>query len=368
MNKKEKDTVTRESEMKYRQLVEDANSIILSMDVKGRVTFLNKFAQRFFGFKESEIVGRSVIGTIVPVTDSAGRDLIKMIADIGHSTKKYISNENENILRSGERVWIAWTNRLIFDQNRRRKEIVCIGNDITKIKKAEEVLREMDRRKSVFVANVAHEFKNPLAVIRESTAFMLEGRAGNVSQGQREMLEMGKRNVERLIRLVTDILDISKIEAGKMELKKENVKLSSLMHEAVSSNSAEISKKRLSIKTDVSKEKGLIRADKDKLTEVMINLLSNAIKYTPPGGRIKIKFSGTRKEVRFEISDTGPGIAEKDLEKIFDKFERIITNREEGTGLGLSICKDIIDLHKGDIWVESEPGKGSRFIFTLPRS
>ena len=356
-----------ESEKEYRRIVEDVNSIILRMDVEGRVTFFNKFAQKFFGYKKSEIIGKSVIGTIVPVTDSAGRDLRAMISDIMLNSAKYVSNENENMLRGGRRVWISWTNRAILDKDNRPTDILCVGNDISEIKKAQELLKEMDARKSAFVANVAHEFKNPLCIMKESLIILISGMAGKVDPKQKEMLEIAKRNTLRLIRLVTDLLDVSKIEAGKMRLKKEDVDVGSLIDEIVSDNSADISKKKLALKKDISKIAGLIRADKDRLTEVVINLLSNAVKYTSSGGVVTIKLSGTEKEIRFEISDTGPGIAKKDFNKLFDKFERITAERQEGTGLGLSIAKDIIELHKGKIWVQSEVGKGSKFIFTLPR-
>ena len=351
----------------YRRIVEDANSIILRMDAEGKITFLNKFALNFFGYRKNEILGRDVIGTIVPATDFSGRDLRKMIDDIMRRPNRYINNENENMLRGGHRVWIAWTNRAVFDNKSRRKEILCIGNDITKIKKAEELLKEMDRRKSDFVANVSHEFKNPLGTTREVLAQLLEGFGGKVNTKQRRLLTIASQNIERLIRLVINLLDIASIESGKIKLKKEPVKVGPLVREIIANNKTEISKKRLTLKKHIDRNTGSLLADKDKLTEVIINLLNNAIKYTPAGGAITVRVQGGKKDVRFEISDTGPGIAKEDIYKLFDKFERIHAEKQEGTGLGLSICKDIVELHKGRIWVESAVGKGSKFIFTLPR-
>ncbi|MDD5681611.1 MAG: PAS domain-containing sensor histidine kinase [Candidatus Omnitrophica bacterium] len=357
----------KENEEYYRRLVQDANSIILRMDTAGRITFFNKFAQKFFGFREKNILGKSVIGTIVPVTDTAGKDLKVMIDDIVRNPGKYVTNENENMLCSGERVWISWTNKGLPDHEGRAKEVLCVGNDITKIKKAEELLKEMSNRKSAFVANVSHEFKNPLGIIKESASLILDGISGPINEQQRTILESAKRNAERLIRLVTDLLDVSKIEAGKMKLKKERVMVVPLINEVITANSHDISKKNLTLKKSFSDDTGAILADKDKLTEVVINLLTNAVKYTPSGGRITVALSGSKKDIRFEISDSGPGIAKEDFHKLFDKFERLTAERQEGTGLGLSITKDIIHLHKGRIWVESELGKGSKFIFTLPR-
>ncbi len=136
------------SEEKYRELVENANSIIMRMDKVGRITFLNEFAQRFFGFREEDIIGRNVVGTIVPVQETTGRDLANIIADIGRNPDMYVTNENENMRINGERVWIAWTNKPIFDPNDNISEILCVGNDITDRKRAEEALRESEERLS----------------------------------------------------------------------------------------------------------------------------------------------------------------------------------------------------------------------------
>jgi len=124
-------------EEKYRELVQNANSIILRMDVKGNITFFNEFAQNFFGYREEKILGKNVIGTIVPLTDTSGQDLKAMIDNIMANPKKYINNENENMLRDGKRVWISWTNKPIIDKNGRLEEVLSIGNDITRLKQAE---------------------------------------------------------------------------------------------------------------------------------------------------------------------------------------------------------------------------------------
>jgi signal transduction histidine kinase len=166
--------------------------------------------------------------------------------------------------------------------------------------------------------------------------------------------------------LVSNLLDLSKIEAGKMKLKEEEIHPDVLVEEVLKTYEREILKKQLVLKKEIPSNIGTVVGDRDKLTEVIINLLNNAIKYTPAGS-ITIKLAGSATEVRFEIADTGSGIPQEYLGKIFDKFERIMTEKQEGTGLGLPIAKDIVELHKGKLWVESEAGKGSKFIFTLPR-
>ena len=229
------------------------------------------------------------------------------------------------------------------------------------------MLDDVSKRKSAFVANVSHEFKNPLAIIKEGLAMVIEKLFGEINVKQKNVLETAKNNIERLIRLTTDLLDISRIEAGVVKLKREKIEIGLLIDEIVANNNTEISKKQLNVKKDIPEDIGLLWADKDKVTEVIVNILSNAIKYTPSGGKIAIKLLGTENEMRFEISDTGMGIAKEDIYKLFDRFERISAERQEGTGLGLSIAKEIIELHKGKIGVESEHGKGSRFTFILPR-
>ncbi|MCK5513775.1 MAG: PAS domain S-box protein, partial [Deltaproteobacteria bacterium] len=132
----------RKREETYRELVQNANSIILRMDLKGNVTFFNKFAQSFFGYSEGEIIGRNVVGTIVPEVDSSGRDLKAMIEDIGSQPELYKNNENENLCSNGKRVWVSWTNKGIHDKNGNISEILCIGNDITERKRVEIELKK----------------------------------------------------------------------------------------------------------------------------------------------------------------------------------------------------------------------------------
>lgn len=235
------------------------------------------------------------------------------------------------------------------------------------VDKKNQRLERFDELKSQFVANVSHEFKSPLFTISESLSVVLDGLLGEVTPEQKKILEGGKNNTERLLRLVVDMLDLSKIEAGKMEIKREKFDMTALTDEILASHKRSLAKKHIILKKDISRSATSIWADKDRISEVIINLLSNAVKYTPEKGAIAVKLSGTKKDIRFEISDTGEGIKKQNFLKIFDKFKRITAEKQEGTGLGLPIAKDIIELHKGKIWVESEIKKGSKFIFVLPK-
>ena len=230
-----------------------------------------------------------------------------------------------------------------------------------------EKLKRFDELKSTFVANVAHEVRNPLATIKGAFHLITEMMKDKLTAKQKHILEIGDKTIDRLNRLVTNLLDLSKIETGKMELNWDQVEILLLVDEILIPYDTELSKKNMTLKTKVPSDIGSLVADRDKLSQVIINLLNNAIKYAPDGGTIVLNVVGSKNEVRFEISDNGSGIPADECEKIFDKFERVTAEKQEGTGLGLAIARDIVTLHKGKIWVESEMGKGSTFIFTLSR-
>jgi signal transduction histidine kinase len=246
--------------------------------------------------------------------------------------------------------------------------ICFIKELLRRIQTQNKELDRLNQLKSQFVANVSHEVKSPLAIVRESLSIVLDGEVGEINAEQKEILQVGKAAIDRLLRLVSDLLDLSKIEAGKMELKREEIDFGRVVEEVLVAYGQELSLKQITVTKNIHKDLGFVWGDKDKLTQVVINLLTNAIKYMGGSGSIAITVKGTQEEIRFEISDTGPGIAKENFKKIFDKFERIaFAGKQDGAGLGLPIAKDIIELHRGKIWVESELGKGSTFIFTFPR-
>ncbi|MDP2921923.1 MAG: ATP-binding protein [Candidatus Omnitrophota bacterium] len=254
--------------------------------------------------------------------------------------------------------------RAARERERMQKEIAAKKIEL---EAANKKLQQLDKIKSDFVANVAHEFRTPLTIIKGNVDLVNKGGLGDVAPAQKEMLDGAINIVNRLSRLVNDLLDISKIESGKMELKKETVDMNSVIEENLLIFDKMIKDKKQKLEKTIAKGPANINADKDKVTQVFVNLLSNAIKYTPESGVIAIKTTDLEKEIMVEVSDTGEGVAPEDLDKIFDKFTRVTAEKKEGTGLGLPIAKDIVALHNGRIWVKSELGKGSRFYFTLPK-
>lgn len=227
-------------------------------------------------------------------------------------------------------------------------------------------LKELDEKKDAFVANVSHELKSPLMIMKGFLENIRDGLYGAVTAQQNETIGLMLHTINRLSRLVKDILDISKIAAGKMKLQIANVDLRGILKSTHESFVIEASKNKIKFELELPKEPIIVSADEDRLTQVVVNLTSNAVKYTPEGQEVILRLLASGTEARVEVEDTGGGISEENQKKLFDKFERITTEKQEGTGLGLSIAKDIVDLHGGRIWLESALGKGTKFIFTLP--
>ncbi|MBN3039117.1 MAG: hybrid sensor histidine kinase/response regulator [Candidatus Omnitrophica bacterium] len=239
-----------------------------------------------------------------------------------------------------------------------------------KLQVANKQLMKLNQIKSDFISTVSHELRTPLTTIRETVSQVLDGILGGTTKEQQEFLTMCLEDIDRLKRIIDNLLDISKIEAGKVEIKKAPLDIVALARSVGSTFGPLAQKKSLEIKTNLPAEKIEISADKDKITQVFANLLNNALKFTQKG-HVEIAVRDEGETVECSVADTGPGIAPEDLPKLFDKFEqfgRMAGPGEKGTGLGLSIAKGIVQLHKGKIRAESKLDQGTKFIFTLPKS
>jgi len=365
-----------ESEKNYRELVENANSIILRLLPDGTITFFNEFAQKFFGFDASEIIGKNAIGSIVPETESTGRDLKQMVPDILKDPAKYEQHENENISKDGKRVWVSWTNRAIQDQNGDVIEILSIGTDITERKHAERLLQnakvEADKAniaKSEFLANMSHEIRTPMNGVLGFTDLLLEG---DLEEEQNDYAKTIKRSGEALLSLINDILDFSKIEAGEMEMEEIDFDPELLAYDICELISPKVLDKPVEILCHIGEDlPAFVKGDPTRFRQVIINLLGNASKFTK-SGEIELSINleeenGNRLKIHTTIRDTGIGIPEDKLSSIFEVFQQAdssTTRQFGGSGLGLSICKKIANLLGGDVWAESEINIGSTFHFT----
>lgn len=223
--------------------------------------------------------------------------------------------------------------------------------------------------KDEFVSTVSHELRTPMTSIREVISQILDGILGETTPEQREFLSMALSDVDRLSRMIDDLLDISKLDAGKMKMKVETCEMVVLVLKIISSFAPQAKAKGLEMKGSFSKEKIKAYVDKDRITQVFANLIGNAVKFTQKG-HIEISLADREDAVECSVSDTGPGIAKKDLPQLFEKFQQFghpVSGEEKGTGLGLAISKGIVELHKGEIRVESQVNVGTKFTFVLPK-
>jgi signal transduction histidine kinase len=233
-----------------------------------------------------------------------------------------------------------------------------------------ERLQEFDRLKSDFVLNVSHELRTPLTAIKGAVDLILREVPGPLNEKQSHYLSRVRSNTQHLAGVINDLLDLSKIEEGKIELQAARMSLGGLVHEVVEALSPIASEKPIDLQITAPESSILVWADRDKITQVLTNLIGNAIKFTPAHGRVMISSASDDADwVRVSVSDTGPGIFADECERIFEKFYQVAVSggpKPKGTGLGLAISKTLVELHGGKIWIESEPGRGSAFYFTLP--
>jgi signal transduction histidine kinase len=242
-----------------------------------------------------------------------------------------------------------------------------------KLGAANEDLKELDRMKSDLLANVSHELRTPLTAIKGYTDYMLERKLGPVSEKQEKGLVVMQRNLDRLSRSISALLDFSRMDVGRLPLNLHPFALAPLVDQILTTFRSELERKRLTFTADVEADLPPVIADREKLSAVLENLVVNAIKFTPEGGRIMVSAqrdpSAPRPAVEIRVADTGIGIAPDQVEKVFTRFHQVdtsTTRRFGGVGLGLAIVKSIVEAHGSSIAVDSEPGRGSVFRFSLP--
>jgi len=239
---------------------------------------------------------------------------------------------------------------------------IAVFHDITRLKGLEKIRQD-------FVANVSHELRTPLTTIKGYVETLLEGALKEEVASQ--FVQVIKRHTDRLTKIVEDLLMLSKIESKEFQLKMEVISLRDLIDDVIDFVKEPAEKKKISISQSAIPPSLAVEADRNYLEQISINLLDNAIKYTPEGGRITISvIEKDQREVLVSVQDTGIGIPKEDLPRIFERFYRVDKGRSQelgGTGLGLSIVKHLVQAHGGKVWVDSQPGKGSTFYFTLPK-
>lgn len=224
---------------------------------------------------------------------------------------------------------------------------------------------EIDEMKNDFISVASHEMRTPMTSIKGSLELLLGGYAGELPAEATELLGISLTAVDRLVRLINDLLDISKIESGKMELHLDRHDVGDIVRRATRSLRALAETHRVSIQVDQPEALPAVMADRDRLDQIVTNLLSNALKYSPPDSVVRVRIGKFGQTIRVTVTDEGPGIPKDQLERVFDRFMQL-QGAKKGTGLGLTICRALIEQHRGRIWVDSEPGHGASFNFDLP--
>jgi PAS domain S-box-containing protein len=394
--RKQTEIALKESEEKWRSLVENAPNIIMLIDCDKRIQFINHVVS---GFGIEDIIGRSIYDFIQPEYHDVARGTIDRVFQTGEA-------DSYEIVGSGPDGSISWYETKVgsIKHDGQVISVIQITSDITERKRAENEINQLyeqlkilnteleekikertkelviavknaedaNQAKSEFLAAMSHELRTPLNAVIGFAQLLREQYFGNLNEKQAEYTNDILESGEHLLSLINDILDLSKIEAGKMELGLSGVKIKDLLESSLVMIKEKALTHRISVNINTTGDlEGLeVMADERRLKQIMFNLLSNAVKFTPDGGSITVKGNKEGKEIIISVSDTGVGIHPEEQEKIFEEFYQVsssMKSKTPGTGLGLPVTKRIVEMHGGRLWVESEgPGRGSRFTFTLP--
>ncbi len=230
-------------------------------------------------------------------------------------------------------------------------------------------LEVANKHKSAFLASMSHELRTPLNAIIGFSEVLLARLFGELNEKQDDYLKDIHASGRHLLNLINDVLDLSKVEAGRMELEPSQFDLPAALADAMTLIRERATRHGIALALETSPVLGTVSADERKLKQILLNLLSNAVKFTPDGGRIDVTATRETDGVLIAVKDTGIGIAPEDQEAVFEEFRQVggdYTSKQEGTGLGLALTRRFVELHGGRIWVESAPGKGSTFYFTIP--
>lgn len=373
------------SQSKYRQaVVDNAADGILTTDPQGIIQSFNPAAEQMFGYSASEVIGKK-IDLLIPAADDTLFAKTEPGARMNRARREMVGVRKN---RTEFPMELAITDTRIGTAE---ELFIGLVRDITEVKRAEAALMQAketaeaaSKMKGTFLANVSHELRTPLTsvlgfakIIRKRLDEAILPLVPRDNPKTQRAIQQVSSNVdiiiaegERLTSLINNVLDLAKIEAGKVEWNMQNISIAEIIERAASATAALFEAKPFKLQIDV--EPGLpdIIGDHDRLIQVVINLISNAVKFTEQGG-ITVRACRADGAIRVSVADTGAGIDPKDYAKVFEQFVQVgdtLTNKPMGTGLGLPICKQIVEHHGGRIWVESEIGKGSTFSFTLPIS
>ncbi|MGZ4894923.1 MAG: PAS domain-containing sensor histidine kinase [Candidatus Angelobacter sp.] len=378
-------------ESRYRKLLEAAPDAILEVNQEGQIMLLNEAAERMFGYSRGELLGLNV-ESLVPASMRGGH---------AQHRASYAMHPNTRPMGTGLELQGQRKDGSLFPVEislspnwiEGSLHVIASVRDITQRRAVEDRLRalreqytaeltvkneqlearnlEVERANSLkteFLASMSHELRTPLHTIIGFSELLTEQLEGPLTEKQQRFVSHILQDARHLLELINEILDISKIESGRLELKRESFDFSQIIEEVLGGIRHQAAAKNIAVENKNSFQRSLY-ADRLRVKEILYNLLNNAVKFTPEGGRVWLESFGEGDTLHVSVCDTGIGIPAKEHPSIFEKFYQVGDTTggiREGTGLGLPITKHLVELHGGSISVESRPGEGSRFMLTLP--
>ncbi len=345
--------------MQLSAVIERIDEGITLCDSKGNFVIFNSKMEEITGYKMEEANARKDFFSLLYPDPEERRKAFERLDEVVKKGRVYEA-ESTITSKNGTVKTLLISTSLIPHMG--QEMLLGVYRDISKHKKFNQL-------KDDFIDMVSHELRTPLGIVNEGINIILDEIPGKINPQQAKILTSAKANIERLKRILNNLLDISKIEAGKAAIKKEVMDIKGLMKDVLFSFEPKIKEKGLEARTDLPEGEIKAYADKDMMAQIMTNLIDNAIKFTEHGF-IRVSARETKEGVECSVSDTGIGIADENLPKVFGKFQqfaRVAGPGEKGTGLGLLIAKKLVDMHGGSMRVDSRIGKGTKIVFTLPK-
>lgn len=356
------EAVLRETERRWRSLLDNVQLIVVGLDIDGNVEYVNPFFLALTGYSLREALGKSWFDYFLSSSQKSTTNLVFQEV-LEHSFHPHY--QNPILTKAGEERMIAWSNTVLQDIAGKAIGTISIGEDITERYK-------IDRMKAEFISVVSHELRTPLTSMQAALSLLNEKIIDPLSEEGEVTIQIATEGTDRLVRLVNDILDLERLESGKVRLEKHCCNIDDLITTAVAQMQEMAN--QAGIMLEASSCHVQVAVDGDRLIQILTNLLSNAVKFSPQNSTVQLSVEQQESEnsqsfLLFAVHDEGRGIPADKLESIFDRFHQVDASdsREKGgTGLGLAICRSIVQQHGGEIWVESTVGQGSIFYFTIP--